>query len=111
VVRDLDGHIPALTLASYETLGDWLAAGGLGWWSQGRPSLAYLMRPGVLVKLLDDAAEWANAGRPKITHGRPLDGASARGPGRRLGPAPPSTAAEHAASMLEEDPLIALLGP
>lgn len=110
VVRDLDGHIPALTLASYETLGDWLAAGGLGWWSQGRPSLAYLMRPGVLVKLLDDAAEWASAGRPKITHGRQVDGTSARGNGRRLGPAPPATAAEFAADAQLEDPLFALLG-
>lgn len=110
VVRDLDGHIPALTLASYEALGDWLAACGLGWWSQGRPSLAYLMRPGVLVKLLDDAAEWASAGRPKITHGRQVDGTSARGNGRRLGPAPPATAAEFAADAQLEDPLFALLG-
>lgn len=69
-VRDLDGHIPTLTLASYELAGDWLAAGGLGWWSQGRPSLAYLLRPGVLARLLDDAAEWGRAARPKITHGR-----------------------------------------
>ena len=104
-VRGLDGQ--GHTLAAYETLGEWIAAGGFGWWTQGRPTLAFLLRPGKLAEVLAEAADWSRLGRPMIRRGGASHGRDGR---RRLGPAPPATAAEHAASMLEEDPLIALLG-
>lgn len=71
VMVDLVGRQhPDATPNGYRVLADWLAAGGMGWWTQGRPSVAYLARPGTLAKHLDDAAAWAQAGRPKIAHGR-----------------------------------------
>lgn len=113
VVRDLDGHIPTLTLASYELAGEWLAAGGLGWWSQGRPSLAYLLRPGVLARILDDAAEWGRTGRPKITH-RGGTNADAQGPARARqdaarGLAPVAPPGSYALPQGARDPLEAYL--
>lgn len=81
-------NLSAPTLAAFEALGDWLGAGGLGWWSQGRPSLAYLLRPGQLATHLEDAALWDSSGRPPITHAQPT---SARPSVTRVrGPAPVS---------------------
>lgn len=76
--------LAAPKIAAFEALGDWIAAGGLGWWSQGRPSLSYLLRPGQLATHLEDAAQWDASGRPPITHGAPQNArphvARSRGP-------------------------------
>lgn len=104
-----------VALVAYQHLGDWIAAGGLNWWSQGKPSLAYLLRSGVLAKHLEDAAEWDRASRPPIVHQnasqtppRASSAAPASRP-RRLGPAPCSTPAEFDADASAPDPLFALL--
>lgn len=72
VMVDLVGRsTPEATPEGYRTLADWIGAGGFGWWTHSaRPSVAYLARPGTLAKALDDAAQWAAAGRPKIVHGQ-----------------------------------------
>lgn len=107
-VRALDGQ--GRDAASYQTLGDWIAAGGFGWWRQGRPTLAYLLRPGKLAEHLEDAAEWHRAGRPAVAKAPvPIQGAL-RAHAGRLRPAAPSSAADFAAERDEEDPLLAMLG-
>jgi hypothetical protein len=107
-VRGLDGQ--GHTAASYQALGDWIAAGGFWWWKQGRPTLAYLLRPGKLAEHLDDAAEWHRAGRPAVVKvPAPVQGALRAQTGR-LRPAAPSSAADFAAERDEDDPLLAMLG-
>jgi hypothetical protein len=71
VMLDLSARgTPEATPEGYRALCDWIAAGGLGWWTRGRPSVAYLAKPGTLATLLGDASAWARAGRPAITHGQ-----------------------------------------
>lgn len=110
VMVDLVGRQhPDATPNGYRVLADWLAAGGMGWWTQGRPSVAYLARPGTLAKHLDDAAAWAQAGRPKITHGRGTN-ADAQGAARprqdaARGMAPVSPPGSYARKQGEPDAL------
>jgi len=92
-------------LPDYETLGDWIAADGLGWWSQGKPGLAYLLRPGMLATHLEEAREWVEAGRPRIVH-RGADTGRGAPTRRRAGPSPVSTAEEFDED--GPDPLLAI---
>lgn len=92
-------------LADYETLADWIAAGGLGWWTSRKPDLAYLLRPGVLAKHLEEAREWDEAGRRPIVH-RARPEAPRPTTARRAPPARVSRADEFNDD--GEDPLLAL---
>lgn len=98
---------PAPDIAAYERFGDWIAANGFGWMTQGKPSLDYLLRAGKLAKHLGESNEWAAAGRPKIEHGQIALPSSARpSAGRRvIGPAPVATAEERARDASSHDPL------
>lgn len=98
LVSELSAH-DGWGLGDYEVLGDWIAAGGLGWWTQGRPSLSYLLRPGMLAKHLEDARDWHEGGRPAIVH------RGGAGPGARRA-APVSPAADFNDD--GDDPLLAL---
>lgn len=90
VVRELVAAGAVKGPEPFHVLGDWIGAGGLGWWSQGRPSLAYLLRPGQLATHLEDAAQWDAGGRGPIRHGERAPARAA--PPRRHGAAPVSAA-------------------
>lgn len=104
VVRGL----PSPTLAAFELLGEWVAAGAFDWRQYGRPSLGFLLQPGRLAELLDEASTWQATGRPSLSK-RPAAGASSRPSTSRVGPARASTSAEAAADAAGPDPLAAYL--
>lgn len=114
LVRELAARStdPVTSLGAYEVLGDWIAAGGLGWMTQARPTLAFLLRPGKLAELLDEARTWGAQGRPSLSARAPTAPAATpgRGPARRLvGAAPVSTAEDFARDAAGPDPLQELL--
>lgn len=114
LVRELAARAadPVTTVGAYEVLGDWIAAGGFAWMTQGRPTLALLLRPGKLAELLDEARTWDAAGRAPLARRAPTAPAAApgRGPARRLvGAAPVSSAEDFARDAAGPDPLQELL--
>ena len=102
LVRDLAALPDAgADLAGYQVLAAWVGAGGLAWYDHGAPTLAYLLKPGVLAQHLAEAAQWHREGRPAIkTRKAAASDAASRGNPRSsyVGPIPPAPRAafEHA---------------
>jgi hypothetical protein len=86
-------HNPVASLAPFEALADWYAAGSQRWRTHAKLTLRALLAPGVLVEHLEEAAQWAHDGRPAITHASREHGPTARAhtsASVRRGPAPVS---------------------
>lgn len=103
VIRDLStrGDEPVAGVEPYQVLAAWIGAGGLAWYDHGAPTLAYLLKPGVLAQHLAEAAAWHRGGRQALKSRKASPATATRPPGTRtsgVGPLPPAprSAFEHA---------------